>query len=107
MSSSRASHRNRLCSRFLSGLLLFSLCCYLPLQGQQNTATILGTIEDPSGASIADARVTATEESTGLSRSASSAPDGSFTIPLLPIGRYRVSVEASGFKTFVQTGIVL
>jgi hypothetical protein len=80
----------------------------LPITAQVNTATILGTVTDPTGAAIASGKVTATNEATGFSRSVVSSTDGAYLIPLLPIGeRYRVTVEASGFRMFVQTGIEL
>ena len=74
---------------------------------QQNTATLLGDVVDPSGAAIAGAQISVVEESTGLTRLAESNGDGAFTIPLLPIGRYRVTVESPGFKRLVRSGIQL
>ena len=47
-------------------------------------------------------------EATGFTRGAETDTDGSYLLPLLPIGdRYKVTVEASGFKAFVRTGILL
>ncbi len=90
--------------RTLPGLLLATS---LPLLAQQNAANILGTVTDPSGAAIAGVKLTALEEATGFSRAAQSDADGSFVLPLLPIGRYRLTAEATGFKTFIRTGIEL
>src|SRR5712692_9012078 len=74
---------------------------------QSTTGTISGTVTDPSGAAIPSAKVTATEVATNISRSAQPAPDGSYSILFLPVGTYRLEVNATGFKKFEQTGIVL
>ncbi len=91
--------------------ILLLLSTSLPtsiLNGQNITATILGTVSDPSGAPVAGAAVTATNEATGLSHSATTDATGSYLFPLLPISdHYSVSVEAKGFQKFLQSGIVL
>ena len=75
---------------------------------QQNTATILGTLTDPSGAAIPGIKVTATDELTNYARSVQSASDGSYLIPLLPISsKYKLTIEAPGFKSITRTGIAL
>jgi hypothetical protein len=87
---------------------LVALTTAISAYAQVNSATILGTVTDPTGAAVADAKVTAANDATGFSRVARSGPDGGFLIPLLPIGnRYRLQVEAAGFRSFVQTGIEL
>ena len=70
-------------------------------------AALNGTITDPSGASIAGAKVTATNASTGLNRTTSTTNAGLFSFPDLPVGSYELSVEQSGFKTAKRTGIAL
>ena len=89
-------------------LCLFMLTTLMGAHAQVNTATILGTVTDQTGAALADATVVASNEETGFSRVVQSGPDGSFLIPLLPIGdRYRLQVDASGFRSFQRTGIGL
>ena len=62
------------------------------------TGAITGTIQDPSGAVVANAEVRITNQDTGvLERSVTSGPDGSFTAPLLPAGVYMVGVHEAGF----------
>lgn len=93
--------------RFGLGLsLLLLLAC--ELGAQVNTANILGTVTDPTGATVLAARITVRNEGTGFTRSAVSDGDGAYLVPLLPVGdRYRVTIEAGGFKTFSRSDIVL
>ena len=92
----------------LALLIVVSLQLTLIASAQVNTGTILGTVTDPSGAVVANATITATNEDTGFTRNTQSLTDGSFLIPLLPIGpRYKVSAETSGFKSVSYTGIEL
>ena len=65
---------------------------------QSPTGTIAGTVTDSSGGPLPGASVRAKNLGTGLSRAAVSGPAGSFTFPLLPVGRYEVAAEMSGFS---------
>src|SRR5580704_6779887 len=65
----------------------------------QTSASISGTVTDPSGAAVADANVTATDLGTGAVRSAKSNTSGFYTIPGLTPGNYSVNVEKEGFHT--------
>jgi hypothetical protein len=95
-------------AKVLELMLLVSLASPLILSAQVNTGTILGNVTDPSGAVIAKAKVTATNQDTGFTRSTQSLADGSYLIPLLPISpRYKVEVDAPGFRSLAQTGIEL
>ena len=78
------------------------------LRGQAGaSAQISGLVSDPSGALVPNAKVTATHAATGLVRTTLSGPDGLYVIPNLPVGSYKLEVQASGFETYVQTGILL
>src|SRR3954451_10390953 len=90
-------------------VLLFSACVltiitfYLtlvptPVQAQAVNATVLGTIDDSSGAVVGGANITITEESTALTRTTATNSSGNFVFPNLPPGTYKVSAEAKGFK---------
>ena len=71
-----------------------------PLAAQApGTGAIAGSVSDPSGAVISQARVTAVSEETQSSRSASTTADGFFRVPLLPPGDYSLNVAASGFQS--------
>lgn len=76
--------------------------------GQSTTATIIGTISDPSGGQVPNAQVTAKNVDTGLTRTVTSGEDGSYRIEFLPVGKYSIEVTASsGFKKAFRTDIVL
>src|SRR5881296_1453218 len=73
----------------------------------QATAQISGTVKDQSGAVLPGVEVTATQTDTGIARSAVTNETGSFVLPNLAIGPYRLEASLPGFRTFAQTGIVL
>src|SRR6266496_4132133 len=86
------------------GLFLFALASTF---AQTPTGVILGSLTDPSGAAIANARIELINEQTGFKRDASSDTAGALRVPDLPAGIYRLSVEVQGFKKYEQGGIVL
>ena len=69
----------------------------LPSAAQSNKGTLVGTITDPAGAVVKDAKVTATNVATGETRTATTSEEGTYTIPTLEPGVYRITVEAAGF----------
>ena len=73
----------------------------------QATAQINGTVSDATGAVLPGVDITATQTATGIARSAVSNETGSYVLPNLSLGPYRLEVSLPGFQTFVQTGIVL
>jgi carboxypeptidase family protein len=86
------------------------LCCYLFVTAAvwaQSTAQISGTVRDQTGAVIAGSQVTATNTDTGLRRATTTDASGAYTLPNLPVGPYRLEAGATGFRTYVQTGIAL
>ncbi|QOY87286.1 TonB-dependent receptor [Paludibaculum fermentans] len=89
-------------TRLLVCVLLFGL-----LQAAEPTGTLAGTILDPAGAVVPAAKVSVVNTQTGLKREMPSSTDGSFVFPLLPVGGYKLSVEAGGFGRYEQTGIQL
>ncbi len=74
---------------------------------QTTTATILGTVTDKSGATVAGATVTARNTQTNLTRSAISSEAGEYRIEFLPVATYDLEVSGRGFKKAVLKGIVL
>src|SRR5689334_14130714 len=88
-------------------LLPLILMAVLPAAAQSVTATIVGTVSDPTGARVAGAPVQAVNTLTGdIHRTASDA-GGDYLFPVLPVGQYRVEAEMSGFRRFVREGIQL
>jgi hypothetical protein len=67
--------------------------------------TINGSVQDPTGASIQEASVTATQNDTGLSRSTVSSSSGDFSLPDLPLGIYTVTVTKPGFQELKTTSV--
>ncbi len=87
------------------GLLFISLagCIY----AQRDLSTIVGTITDPSQAVVAGAKVTITEDATGLVYNLTTDSNGEFIRPAIRPGTYSVEVDAPGFKKSAQHGIIL
>jgi hypothetical protein len=73
----------------------------------QATAQISGTVRDQSGAVLPGVEVAATQTDTGIIRSTITNETGFFILPTLAVGPYRLEATLPGFRTFVQTGIVL
>ena len=69
--------------------------------------TILGTVTDTSGAAILNAKVSALNVATGVERTTETNGDGSYLIPELPVGTYKVTITLSGFQTTVTNGVVV
>lgn len=67
--------------------------------------SIVGSLTDETGAVVPKAVVTATNTSTGLERQTTSDDTGYYSIPNLPEGTYDLSVSASGFRPYTQTGV--
>jgi hypothetical protein len=74
---------------------------------QVDTASVVGTIRDSSGAVVSGATATATNIDTGVKTAVKSSLDGNYVITPLKIGTYSVSVGAIGFRTEVRQDIVL
>jgi hypothetical protein len=87
--------------------VVFCLLSSTIVSAQTTSTTILGTITDASGAVLPNAKVTVTNTQTGQKREDTSSSTGDFTFPLLDVGIYDITVEASGFKQGVRRGIVL
>src|ERR1022692_877926 len=82
--------------------LVFGFVYATPAHADNLYASIRGTVVDPSGAVVPDAKLTATNVATGLSYTEISGKDGLFSFIQLPIGDYKVRVEKSGFKSFSE-----
>src|SRR5438270_3217308 len=71
------------------------------------TASLNGTVTDPSGAAVPNAHVRLVNIETGFERTTETQADGRYLFSQVPVGLYRVESTASGFSTYEQTGIRL
>src|SRR5262245_6371215 len=91
-------------SLWRSGLaLLLTLICTSLSFGQ--TSSLSGTTLDPEGNAVAGATITATNMVTGLTRTVTSSKEGSYQMPQLPPGTYKIRAEAKGFKAVLLEDI--
>jgi hypothetical protein len=87
--------------------LTFSLTMLSIAQSQALNGQIEGVVTDQNGASVPNASITARNIETGAERKVSSDESGVYRLPLLPLGKYRVTVEVANFKKYIQEGITL
>ncbi len=87
--------------------LAFAAATTLPAAAQSTAinGSIEGVITDESGAVLPGVTVTVVNLDTGDTRVAVTTDNGLYRAPLLPLGKYRLSAELTGFKKFEQTGI--
>ncbi len=71
------------------------------------TGSISGTVKDPAGSAVPNAKVTAREVSTGISHETKSNAGGYYTLPVLPVGRYELDARAAGFETYERQDVTL
>jgi hypothetical protein len=94
----------------ITPILLLFACLFvvgINTDGQTVTGTLSGTITDPTGALIPNARVTAKSTETTITRTGTTDGEGYFNMPFLPLGTYDVTVEAQGFTRTVKTGVAV
>ncbi len=89
---------------FVLCLLILAACA---LVASAQDATIVGTVTDPTGATVPKIAITITNTDTGVVRKLTSNEAGQYVVPDLRIGHYTVRAEASGFKTAEQRDVVL
>ena len=99
--------RVRQLRRILIVIAFFTLAT-ICLSGQAvSSAQIHGLVTDPTGAAIVAAQVSATQTETGLVRNTVTSSEGTFSLPNLPVGPYKLRISSPGFKDYIQTGITL
>src|SRR4030095_2265251 len=92
------------------GVLVVCLVSIIPvlMVAQNITGSIAGTVTDPSGAVLAKATVSITNTDTNVVvRTVKTDDNGIFSAPLLPIGHYMVTVEASAFSRYSERNVEL
>src|SRR5437899_1064515 len=85
------------CIYLIAGVLVFG----------QAVSQISGTVKDDSGAVVPGVEITVTQTDTGAKRTAMTDETGSYVLPNLPLGPYRLEASKAGFRSYVQTGIEL
>jgi hypothetical protein len=73
----------------------------------QATTSLRGTVTDPSGAAVPGAKISLVEPATGMTRTTTSGADGTYVFTELQPGTFQLTVEATGFQTYQQKGVVL
>ncbi len=99
--------RKRYLTGWVPALVLAALVLTVPLCAQDVSASITGVITDASGAVIATANITARDLDRGTTFSAATDSSGVYNIPRLPVGRYEVRVQSTGFQSAIQPNVVL
>lgn len=88
-------------------LLLLALIAAAPVFGQAGKAELFGTIEDPSGLPVPNAKVAVQEQATNARFTTASDERGAYHLLGLPAGGYVLTAERTGFRTYRRTGITL
>lgn len=91
----------------LTFVLAWFFSAAAPARGQGVGAEISGAVTDTTGAALAGAKVTLTEQATGVTRAVTTGSDGRYDFPDLPNGTYSLRFEQSGFTTAQVQGVVL
>jgi hypothetical protein len=87
--------------------LLILLSCITTAIRAQDTATIVGTVTDSSGAVMPDVKVRVSNAERGFVREVASNSAGEYTAARIPIGNYTVTAEVTGFQRLLRSGIAL
>jgi len=91
----------------LTCLLLALVCASLSVVAQSPKGEIAGIVRDATGAVVPNAEVVAVNQNTGEIRTAQTGADGQYTLPLMPVGIYRLTTGKPGFRTTERKDIEL
>src|SRR5580692_6712392 len=94
-------------ARKVAALLFFALVFSLPSHSQQVVGAITGTVTDPTGAAVPDATVKALNLATNLEITSQTKSNGSYVVPELPAGTYKLTITKDGFKTETHTEVLV
>jgi hypothetical protein len=89
----------------LVSVVLILLVSTLAMLAQNDRGTITGEVRDPSGSVVSNATVIATNIASGAEAKTTTTTTGNYTLPNLPAGIYKLTVEVTGFKKVVQENI--
>lgn len=99
-------------AKYLSIALIFTALCGVGTrqtnaQSQALNGQIEGVVTDTNGAAVPNATIIARNIETGSERTVTTDSDGVYRLPLLPLGRFSLTVEAANFKKLIREGITL
>src|SRR5260370_9377503 len=98
---------NRISRLILCAVAVIGLCVAPHLNAQVTGGTIVGTVTDASGAAVPKVEVSIANTATGLVTSATTSPEGFYSVPNLLPGPYMVTAKSEGFSTVVVNGVNL
>ena len=84
-----------------------ALFCAALAMGQSDRGTLTGTVKDPADASVPAAKLSLRNSETGALTETQTTPTGDYTFVSIPVGKYDLTVQATGFKTSVQKQILI
>src|SRR5258708_2258849 len=93
-------------SRHKPWLFILLLNLIVPVFGQETTGSIAGLVSDATGAVVPGAQVTVVNVGTNATYKTATNQAGNFTLRSIPVGNYKLMVEASGFKRYEVTNVV-
>jgi Carboxypeptidase regulatory-like domain len=88
-------------------IVILLIACVSSSDAQQITGSVSGTVKDEQDALVTNAEIKATNVETGFTRTTKTDSAGTYVIQYLPVGGYTVTVDAPGFKKFVQQNMVI
>ena len=91
----------------IASLTLFTILALSVVRAQVETGTIVGVVQDGTGAVVPNAAVTLTHVATGVARQTHADAQGEFNAQFLPLGTYAITVTATGYQSKTLTGITL
>jgi hypothetical protein len=87
------------------GVLVLTCLCVSGMAQLATTTSLVGTVDDPSGRAVQNAKVTAVETRTLATLSTTTNDQGYYSFDFIPVGEYSVTVEQQGFQKVTKTGI--
>jgi Carboxypeptidase regulatory-like domain len=97
--------KEKLMFRKSASLMVLFLLVSAQLALSQTAGKLIGEVNDPSQASVPDAKITAENTATGQKRTANTDSKGAYAIPDLPIGTYNLTIEHPGFSTAQRANV--
>ena len=95
------------CRRAAQFAVLFIMLAFAGLAHAQSTAAITGTVTDPQGAVVPNAKITLTNVEKGTVRTTQTDNTGNYQLPSLPVGKYDLVIEAPGLAKYESKDLVL